>query len=122
MVDVDLSALIPILRMSLTCITLSAKSKPWTLPEVLQVSVDVFVLKQLTADEVVPQAELWHGKHLGFVGRLRLHGRPRLVIPFLIRHPGLPVVNRTQTDSQMNIMKGLPGVAYLLYTCGCGQF
>lgn len=31
------------------------------LPEILQVGVDVLVLEQLTADEVVAQAKLRHG-------------------------------------------------------------
>ena len=39
------------------------------IPEVLQVCVKVFILQQLTSDEVVTQVELRHGQYLSFVWR-----------------------------------------------------
>lgn len=52
------------------------------LPKVLQVRVLVFVLQQLTLDEVVTQVELRHGQYLSFVGR-GVAGRVHQVIPEL---------------------------------------
>lgn len=39
------------------------------IPEVLQVGVEVLILQQLTPDEIVAKAELWHGQNLSFVRR-----------------------------------------------------
>lgn len=58
------------------------------LPEVLQVRVDVFILQQLTLDEVVPQAELWHGQYLSFVRR-GVPGGTDQVIPVLAAREAL---------------------------------
>lgn len=52
------------------------------LPKVLQVRVLVFVLQQLTLDEVITQVELRHGQYLSFVGR-GVAGRVHQVIPEL---------------------------------------
>lgn len=56
--------------------------------EVLQVSVEVLILQQLTSDEVVAQAELRHGQYLSFVRR-GVAGRAHQVIPVLSTGDGL---------------------------------
>lgn len=52
------------------------------IPEVLQVSVKVLILQQLTPDKVVSQAELRHGQYLSFVRR-GVAGGAHQVIPVL---------------------------------------
>lgn len=51
-------------------------------PEVFQVSVKVFILQQLTPDEVVTKPKLRHGQDLSFVRR-GVAGGAHQVIPFL---------------------------------------
>lgn len=52
------------------------------IPEVLQISVKVFILQQLTPDEVVPKPKLRHGQDLSFV-RWGVAGGAHQVIPLL---------------------------------------
>lgn len=69
------------------------------IPEVLQVSVEVLILQQLTSDEVVPQAELRHGQYLSFVRR-GVAGRAHQVIPVLSTGDGLTEHQEKRNNSQ----------------------
>lgn len=69
------------------------------IPEVLQVSVEVLILQQLTPDEVVAQVELRHGQYLSFVGR-GVAGGVYQVIPVLSTGDDLAARERRGNNSQ----------------------
>lgn len=60
----------------------SRKMKTDVVPEVLQVGVKVLILQQLTPDQIVAKAKLWHGQYLSFVRR-GVAGGAHEIVPLL---------------------------------------